>query len=305
MKKNRWGFLNICVAAVIAAGGAIAVANSARADTDTGSGTATVTFTGGSQIVQVPNFDFGADNKPSGVALFNLISSASDSAGGTTDVSQSKDYRALTVRVPNQADSGDEKTYGWNVSVRYQSDGSDNGVPKNSSIVFNLPSSDQYADGVQILLGNDDGVFTDAKWNGDKNWIFNTLPGTSQAYMKGGATDQPAADAVQYEGFVPIGWTPGNSTDGRSYSGVTVFGRKTDQVDTVITGSASTGYSNPYYRLNFPHSNSAQIYVPVSSQISNLNKVLTGNLVWTLSKGTPQFGWPTTSSPTDSSGTNG
>lgn len=297
MKKNRWGFLNICVAAVIAAGGVMAVADSVNADTDTGSGTATVTFTGGSQIVQVPNFDFGRNNAPSGAGLFDLINTAD--SGATSGSLTSAGVRALTVRVPSQKGATAAED-GWYVSVAYQSDNSANSAKlaaSNASIIFNL--TNETADkpqtgGMTIMYGDDSGTFQDIGWSGsntDGNWVVNYLPPNDKTYMEGTntAANLPSASDIQYSGFVPAGWTPKSDSIG-DYSGVVVFGRKTS-VNDVDLSKPATNYTNPYYRLNFPFKDSAQIFVPWKSQIANLNNVLTGNLVWTLSKGAPAYTW--------------
>lgn len=289
MKKNRWGFLNICVAAIIAAGGAVLATNSTQADTDTGSGTATVTFTGGSQIMQVPNFDFGKDNQPNGVGLFSLIGTAGSGVG--SDPSFNNTVRALTVRVPNQSAASTAED-GWSVSAQYQPDQSANAADTtaaNASIVFNSPTvtGTTQTGGVTVLIGDDNGVFADTKWASthQETWVINTLPAGDQHYMDGSAVTKPSISEIKYSGFIPIGWQPTGT-----YTGITVFGRTTNKIDpSLVTDDTHT---NPYYRLNFPFKDSAQIYVPLKSQIANFNKVLTGNLVWTLSKGAPAYGWP-------------
>ncbi|ERL63709.1 WxL domain-containing protein [Schleiferilactobacillus shenzhenensis] len=269
MRKGFWGVSIAALAALTGAAVSLSNTQYVHADSDSASGTASVEFTGGTSLLEVPNFDFGVQTIGGG-ELYPLLKTIN-----STSVAPSTSSRVIMVESTTAKGTGTTPD-GWKVSVGYvKPDGATNTMPADAALVFTSNSIGEYSSDPDSQAWYN-GVVTDIGKEGsvpDSHWKVNNYTGDVSASVVGAGLPGTS---------VTTGVLPFNSTT-TTYS---LFGRDTNAPDVSLINQLDlSGSATMRYQYNFNQSKSAYIYVPRADQKIDQKNI--GTLQWTLSPGVP------------------
>ncbi|ERL64747.1 hypothetical protein [Schleiferilactobacillus shenzhenensis] len=281
MKKGLWGILFNAGVVLLSLGLLSQHQGTVLADSSSATGTATVGFTGGTSLLQVPNFDFGVRTIGGG-ELFPLYNTVTANNLDTTATGSALG-RTVIVEVPTGAAAAG--TDGWQVKVNYVNTPvkDTNSLFNDAALIFASNSIGEYTSGIPGMGTWYSGRVTDlGKGNDlpDNNWVVHRYSGD----LSRDAIQTLLASGTRTDGVLPV----------KSATPYTLFGRKTNVPDVSLVntidpdGSLIKGKSTVKYQFNFNLNTSAYLYVPLADQTGDvIDKIYTGSLEWTLSTGIP------------------